>query len=90
MGRVCPEELRPRGPNHGHGKGCSFCLAFAGGTAGPAGGRAGLLSSPLCPSPVPPDAGPQGLTWPTRLMAQVKQWLAMAAFLASTGHRDSL
>ena len=23
-------------------------------------------------------------------MAQVKQWLAMAAFLASMGHRDSL
>lgn len=39
---------------------------------------------------LPPEAGPQGLTWPTRLMAQVKQWLAMAAFLASMGHRDSL
>lgn len=45
----------------------------------------------LCPphSPAGPGAAP-GLTLPTRLMAQVKQWLAMAAFLASIGHMDSL
>lgn len=31
-----------------------------------------------------------GLTVPTLLMAQVKQWLAMAAFRASMGHMGSL
>lgn len=30
------------------------------------------------------------LTVPTRFMAHVKQWLAIAAFLASIGHSDSL
>lgn len=30
------------------------------------------------------------LTVPTRLMAHVKQWLAIAAFLASIGHMGSL
>lgn len=30
------------------------------------------------------------LTVPTRLIAQVKQWLAIAAFLASIGHKGSL
>ena len=52
----------------------------------------GLLSSSLCPLPCwgSPGGRASGLTRPTRLMAQVKQWLAMAAFLASMGHRDSL
>lgn len=38
--------------------------------------------------PIPGRRGP--LTVPTLLMAQVKQWLAMAAFLASMGHMGSL
>lgn len=49
------------------------------------------LPSSLSPPHTPAGrVQPRGLTLPTRLMAQVKQWLAMAAFLASIGHMDSL
>ena len=82
VGHVCPERVRPWGPYQGPHNCRSSRLASAGAAAGPA------VLIPLSPPllGVPPEAGPQGLTWPTRLMAQVKQWLAMAAFLASMGH----
>lgn len=53
--------------------------------------QAGFTQLSLCPLSTPgTPLRPWGLTSPTRLMAQVKQWLAMAAFLASIGHMDSL
>ena len=86
VGHVCPERVRLWGPYQGPHNCRSSRLASAGAAARPA---VLIPLSPPLPG-VPPEAGPQGLTWPTRLMAQVKQWLAMAAFLASMGHRDSL